>query len=165
MQINRQLTLNQDFNANNVSIDGVQLGSRPKNINYSEIIDIHINNEEYKYLNFENRLKLIEDKNGWIHCAGGISYGINKGVIRQIKLCKPFVENDKCSKQRIIEILGEPDKEMIEDISFASMYDYNIESYIMVYYNRLANLFLESKSLNLKEIWFGEINEKYYTKM
>jgi hypothetical protein len=157
----RELFLNRQFKADSFQIGEVRLNSSIQEIDQTEIIDIFVDQNNYQHLNFADRLELLKKKTGWIQYAAGASFAVDKGFINQIKLSTRFLQDSKTSKKDLINVFGEPDIELVDDICYSG-FDYNIDAYILVYREKQIYAFVDPKTEILKELHFGRLDEKIY---
>jgi hypothetical protein len=157
----RELFLNRQFEANSFQIGQVRLNSSIQDIDPTEIVDIFVDHNGYQQMKFADRLELLQKKSGWIHYAAGASFEINKGVVGQIKLSTKFLQDNKTSKKDLVNVFGEPDVELVDDICYSG-FDYNIDAYILVYRQKQIYAFVDPKTEILKELHFGTLDEKIY---
>lgn len=160
---NRELFLNRQFEAKSFRIGQVGLDSSIDEIDYFDIIDIYVDKKDYEQLRFKDRLELLKKEKGWIHLASGASFEVKKGIIKQVKLSTRFLQDNKTDRKDIIEIFGQPDMELIDDICYSG-FDYNIDANVLVFRKNKIYAFLHPKTNKLKELHFGEFDENYYRK-
>ena len=159
----RELFLNRQFEANSFQIGKIKLNASVADLDYFEIVDVFVDLKGYEHMKFADRLELLKKKDGWVHYASGASFEINKGIIKQIKLSTKYLQDNKTKKKDIIEIFGQPDKELVDDICY-SVLDYNIDAYILVYRKKQIYAFVEPETETLIELHFGNLDEKIYGK-
>jgi len=157
----RELFLNRQFEAKSFQIGQVRLNSSIQDIDQTEVVDIFVDHYGYEQMKFADRLELLKYKSGWIHYAAGASFEIEKGFVKQIKLSSKFLQDNKTSKNDLINVFGEPDVELVDDICYSG-FDYNIDAYILVYRKKQVYAFVEPKTEILKELHFGTLDEKIY---
>jgi hypothetical protein len=157
----RELFLNRMFEANSFKVKNVSLGSSVDDIDYYDIVAVYVNKKGYETLRFIDRIELMKKGRGWIHCASGASFEIKKGIVVMIKLSTQYLQDSKTDRKDIIQIFGKPDIELVDDICF-SFIDYNIDHYILVFRKKKIYAFVDPKSDKLKELHFGEFDEKAY---
>jgi len=157
----RELFLNRKFEANSFQIGQVKLNSSIQDIDQTEIVDIFVDHRGYEQMKFADRLELLKKKSGWVHYAAGASFEIDNGVVKQIKLSTKYLQDNKTSKNDLVNIFGQPDIELIDDICYSG-FDYNIDAYILVYRQKQIYAFVEPTTEILKELHFGTLDEKIY---
>lgn len=157
----RELFLNRKFEANKFHVGQVRLNSSVTYLDQTEIVDIFVDHKGYENLNFSSRLALLKTKSGWVHYAVGASFEIDKGVVRQIKLSTKYLQDNKTSKKDLLNIFGQPDTELVDDICYSAL-DYNIDAYVLVYRQRQIYAFVDPKTEILKELHLGTLDEKIY---
>lgn len=160
---NRELFLNKQFDTHSFRVGQVGLESSVSDIDYLDITDIYVDKKGYENLRFKDRIKLLKKGEGWIHCASDVSFEVKNGIVRQIKLSAQYLKDDKTVRKEIIEILGRPDIELVDDLSYSGI-DYNIDANILVFRKKRIYAFLDPKTDKLKELHFGEFDEKVYAK-
>ncbi len=157
---NFEFLFSNEYDVNNLSIGAIKLNSDFRSISLENAVDIYINDYDSSNDNFATRFSKFTDHDGWIHLAGGITFGITDQKINHIKLYGKSIENVSTLKRDDIENrLGKPEKELIEDFYFGS-----IEAIILVYKQRQLYFFLDPSNNNIKEIHIGTLNEKAYSK-
>lgn len=153
------------------SINGIKLGNTPDHLPLKEIIDVSLSSQtDGKFIKnaadytFEERLKMLDKQNGFVHLAGGLGVHIHNQKIDQISISKRYLDAfNSIDKNQIEKIIGKPDYELIDDTMMGvTIYDYSIDSYISVY-GKLY-LFFEPGNFQLKGITIGNLAEKYYTR-
>jgi hypothetical protein len=159
----REMFLNRQFEVNSFQVGNVGLGSSVENIDYYDIIDVYADKKGSEQLRFIDRIELMKKGQGWIHCASGVSFEIKKGIVRQIKLSTRYLQDNKTDRKDLIEIFGKPDIELVDDICYSAI-DYNIDANVLVFREKKIYAFLDPKTDKLKELHFGEIDEKVYGK-
>lgn len=159
----RELFLNRQFEANSFRIGNVGLESSTSDIDYFDITDIYVDKKGYETLRFKDRIELLENGNGWIHCASGASFGIKNGIVKHIKLSTRYLQDNKTDRKSLIEIFGNPDTELVDDLCYSG-FDYNIDANVLVFRKKKIYAFLDPKTNKLKELHFGEFDEKVYGK-
>ncbi|WP_439185835.1 hypothetical protein [Carboxylicivirga taeanensis] len=157
----RKLFLNRRFEVNSFQVGKVGLESSVSDIDYFDITDIYVDKEGSENLRFKDRLDLLEKGKGWIHCASGVSYKVKEGIIKQIKLATQYLQDNKTDRKDIIEIFGKPDIELVDDLCYSGI-DYNVDANVLVFRNKKIYAFLDPKTDKLKELHFGEFDEKAY---
>ncbi|MCG8698154.1 MAG: hypothetical protein MI922_08875, partial [Bacteroidales bacterium] len=128
----RELFLNRQFEANSFKVGHVGLESSISDIDYLDITDIYVDKKQYESLRFKDRIELLENSKGWIHCASGASFRVKKGLVKQIKLSTRYLQDNKTVRNDIIEIFGKPDIELVDDICYSG-FDYRIEANVLVF--------------------------------
>jgi hypothetical protein len=159
----RKLFLDRQFEANSFQIGQVKLDSPIKDLDYFEIVNIYVDIKGYEQMKFTDRLELLKKNSGWVHYASGASFEIKKGIVKQIKLSTQYLQDNKTKKKDLIEIFGQPDKELVDDICYSG-FDYNIDAYVLVYRKKQIYAFIDPKTEILKELHFGNLDEKIYGK-
>lgn len=168
-QINDLLTRKLDVL--DFSIDGIKLGNTIDHIPLKEIIEMSLSSQvDGKFIEnssdhtYEERLKMLDIHNGFVHLAGGLGVHIQNQKIDQIRISKRYLDTfDAIDKNQIEKIFGKPDYELIDDTMMGvTIYDYSVDSYISVY-GKLY-LFFEPRNFKLKGITIGDLVEKYYTR-
>lgn len=153
------------------SVGGIKLGNTSDNIPLKEIVEMSLSSQvDGKFIDnssdytFEERLKMLDKHDSFIHLAGGLGVHIQNQKIDQIRISKRYLDSfDTIDKNRIEKIFGKPDYELIDDTMMGvTIYDYSIDSYISVY-GKLY-LFFEPRNFKLKGITVGDLVEKYYTR-
>ena len=157
----RELFLNRQFEANSFKVGHVGLESSISDIDYLDITDIYVDKKQYESLRFKDRIELLENSKGWIHCASGASFRVKKGLVKQIKLSTRYLQDNKTVRNDIIEIFGKPDIELVDDICYSG-FDYRIEANVLVFRKKKIYAFLDPKTEKLIELHFGEFDEKAY---
>lgn len=157
----RDLFLNRQFEADSFQVGQVRLNSSVTDIDQTEIVDIYVDHKGYENLKFADRLELLKMKSGWVHYAGGASFKIDNGEVKQIKLSTKYLQDNKTSKKELINIFGQPDIELVDDICYSGL-DYNIDAYILVYRQKQIFAFVDPKTEILKELHLGTLDEKIY---
>lgn len=148
----RELFLNRQFEVNSFSVGQVGLESSTSDIDYYDITDIYVDKKQCESLRFKERIELLEKGKGWIHCASGASFGINKGLVKQIKLSTRYLQENKTDRKDLTDIFGKPDIELVDDI----------DAYVLVFRKKKIYAFLDPKTDKLIELHFGEFDEKAY---
>jgi hypothetical protein len=159
----RELFLNRMFEANSFKVKDVSLGSSVDDIDYYDIVAVYVNKKGYETLRFIDRIELMKKGRGWIHCASGASFEIKKGIVIQIKLTTRYLQDNESDRDDLIKIFGEPDIELVDDIFYSGI-DYNIDHYVLVYRKKKIYAFIDPITNKLKELHFGEFDEKAYGK-
>lgn len=159
----RELFLNRQFEANSFRVGQVGLESSVLDIDYLDITDIYVDKKGYENLRFKDRIKLLKNGKGWIHCASGASFEIKKGIVKQIKLSTRYLQDNKTDRKDIVEIFGKPDIELVDDMCYSGI-DYNIDANVLVFRKKKIFAFLDPKTDKLKELHFGEFDESTYGK-
>jgi hypothetical protein len=160
-QFKRELFLTRQFEANSFQIGQVRLNSSIQDIDQTEIVDIFVDHKGYEQMKFAERLELLKKKSGWVHYAAGASFKIDNGAVKQIKLSTKYLQDNKTSKNDLINVFGQPDIELVDDICYSG-FDYNIDAYILVYRQKQIYAFVDPKTEILKELHFGTLDEKIY---
>lgn len=156
-----ELFLNQDFEAGSFQIGQVRLKAAVQEIDQTEIVELFVDHKGYEQMTFADRLELLKKKPGWIHYARGLSFRIDNGVVKQIKLSAEYLQDSKTSKRDLMDVFGQPDTELVDDICYSGP-DYNISAYILVYRKKQIYAFVDPQSGILKELHFGAFDEKIY---
>jgi len=157
----RDLFLNRQFEANSFQVGQVRLNASVTDLDQTEIVDIFVDHKGYENLKFADRQELLKMKSGWVHYAVGASFKIDNGTVRQIKLSTKYLQDSKTSKNDLINVFGQPDIELVDDICYSG-FDYNIDAYILVYRQKQIYAFVDPKTEILKELHFGTLDEKIY---
>ena len=162
-EFKRELFLSRQFEVNSFQIGKAKLKASIDSLDNKEIVDIYIDKKGYEQLNFTDRLEMLRSTSGWIHYAGGVAFEINNGIINRVKLSARFLQNNKTSKKEIIQIFGEPDIELVDDILYSGL-EYNIDGHVLVYRDKQIYAFIDKQTEILKELHFGTFDEKAYGK-
>ena len=158
-----ELFINNQFEVNSYRVGNVGLGASTSDIDYFDITDVYVDVQGYENMRFKDRIELLNKGKGWVHCASGVSFGIKKGIVKQIKLSGRYLQDNKTDRKSLISSFGIPDAELVDDMSY-SEFDYGVDSYVLVYRKRGIYAFLDPRTDKLKELHFGEFNEKFYGK-
>lgn len=157
----RALFLNRQFEANDLKINGLGLGSSVDAIDYLDIIDIYVDQKGANQSRFIDRIELLKAGQGWIHLASGASFEIKKGQVSQIKLSTRYLQANKIHRIDFLKVFGRPDAELVDDICYSG-FDYNIDAHVLVYRKKKIYAFLDPTTDRLIELHFGDFDEGLY---
>jgi len=158
---NPNILLIKDIDSNLIQLEGIKLNEDVKKINIGDIVDIHVIDYEEQYSNFAKKVEQFNNHDGWIHMAGDFTFGIKNKKIDSILLKGKYVDKlRKFQYQDIINALGSPDKILV-DFLF-DLWGDTEDAKILVYSKQKLYFFLDVKTLKIKEVHIGNINEKQY---
>lgn len=152
-----------------LKIDFVQLGQNVDQIDTNELTEVYVNKPNDKDYNnsdftFQERLNLLNEFNGWIHFAGGLSCSIKNKKISGLRIRNRYIKSvSNIKKDEIIASLGKPDTELVDDMGYGG-FDYAIDLYILVYKNKGINFLIDPNTEQLNEIDTNEYDTNKYSK-
>lgn len=159
-----KLLIQNKISITDLEIGAIKLGDKYWSIDVDEITDLYIENNDDENLDnntnltFKERLSRLENYNGYIHLAGGLSCSIRNKIITDFNIEKKYLE-PICEYTRadIIAFYGKPNVELIEEDYYGG-YSYGIEAYIIVYKNKKINFTVDAETEKLIAISSAEIN-------
>lgn len=148
-----------------LGIGGIQLGKHYSCIDLFEINDIYIIDPAVEGYDYENsnrtireRFASLENFDGHLHLAGGLTCGIKKQVITDFRFTKKYLEPvAHFTREEILHFHGEPDYELVDDEMYGG-FNYAVDSCILVYTGKKLNFHVDPGSFRLTEISTYEPN-------
>ena len=158
---NPKILLSKEFDSNLIELDGVKLNEEFRKVNISDVVEVHVNDSKEEYLNFTKKIEQFDNHAGWIHMAGNFSFCIKNKKVDAILLKGKYLEQLKGYQYKdIISVFGTPDKILV-DFLF-DLWGDTEDAKILVYTKQKLYFFIDVKSLKVKEVHIGNINEKQY---
>lgn len=151
-------------------IDAIQVGKHYDCIDFYQINDIYIEDPAVEGYNFDNsnhtiheRFARLNELDGHVHLAGGLSCSVTDQRINSIRISKRYIEPvTHFSREQIIEFHGVPEIELIDDYMHSG-FDYTVDNYILVYNTKNLNFYIDPETNLLREIYTGVLDLKYFT--
>ncbi len=154
------IKLNLDFDYQNIIVDNVKCGDNYTKINIDKIDDIFATGEREE-MSLHEKFVRLEHFSGHIHLKGGASLNIEDSKIKSIRLRDAYLQRINLKTRKAIELeLGIADKELTDGIMW--VWDYVINAKVLVYEKLKLHILIDPTNETLKEIRFGDIDEREY---
>ncbi len=155
-----------NFDSSKVCIDNISLDKTYNLIDKSLLKQIYL--IDYKNEIEESNTTLFdkfEDFDGWVLLSNDIQFGIKNKKVIWIRLNEDsLLEIKSMTYIEIEEVFGQPEIVLLDDICYGSIWDYSIESYLLVYENKKITFFIDCYNKNLKTINIGFLDYSFYRK-
>lgn len=123
-----------------------------------EITEISLWNKQNELINdnhdltFEERIAKLENYDGYMHLASGLSCSVKNKIIENFTIEGKYLTSIcDYSRADIITYYGKPTYELIEENPYGG-YSFEIESYILVYQKKKLNISTHPKTGKIIEI-------------
>jgi hypothetical protein len=157
--ITREALLDANANLQDFNVSQIRLGSSISEIDLNVVQDIYVEGHDDE----ENTKKIVFLQNsfGWVHYRNGVSFMFKKGRVQRIKIASQDLINLGIHKSEVIDNHGLPDKTLVEKADFLVLPN-AILSRILVYRTKQLYFFINPQTEKVREIHFGEFDEKSY---
>jgi len=156
----RDILLNAGFDYQNIIVDNVKCGDNYTKIDIDKIDDIFVAGE-HEEMSLHEKFDRLSHFSGHIHLKSGASFNIEGSKIKSIRLRNPYLQRVNLKTKKAIELeLGIADKELTDGIMWA--WDYVIDAKVLVYKKLKLHVLVDPTHETLKEIRFGDLDEREY---
>lgn len=159
---NPKILIDEDFDSNLISIEGLKLDDDYRKINLLNVVEVYVRNHSNPHAGITERLEHLGNNDGFIHMTGRLGFGIKNQKITEMIFREKYLDELKnYDRQTIVDFCGKPNKVLTESITW--VFDYVEYAKILVYSDKRLYFFIDTETKKVSEIRIGDVDEKFFT--